>query len=123
MIRVLGDTNKGGKEMANKKNYSKISTEKVKAESKEETAVKSTLEPEVTEEVKTEVKPQIKKGIVTGCAKLNMRVAPSVTAKIRGTLDQRTTVIILGDEGDFYKIGNPENPDYVMKKYITVLKK
>lgn len=109
--------------MATKKNYSKISTEKAKVERTEETKVKTTLEPEVTEEVKTETPPKIKKGIVTGCVKLNMRIAPSTDAKIRGTIDQRTTVIILGEEGEFYKIGNPENPDYCMKKFITVLKK
>lgn len=111
--------------MANKKNYSKISTEKVKAEQSGENVVKSSLnpvEPETTEVPKTETKPKVKKGIVTGCAKLNMRVAPSINAKIRGTIDQRTTVIILGEEGEFYKIGNPENPDYCMKKYITVKK-
>lgn len=110
--------------MANKKNYSKISTEKVKTEIKDETKVKSTLEPvetEVVEETAPVVK-KVKKGIVTGCAKLNIRTAPSLSAKIRGTLDQRTTVVILGEEGEFYKIGNPENPDYCMKKYITVKK-
>lgn len=110
--------------MSNKKNYSKISTEKAKVEVSEPKD-KSTLdpiEPEVTEAPKAEIKPKVKKGIVTGCAKLNMRVAPSINAKIRGTLEQKTTVIILGEEGEFYKIGNPENPDYCMKKYITVKK-
>lgn len=106
-----------------KKNYSKISTEGVKANPTEETKVETTLnpvEPKATETV--EPKPKTKKGIVTGCAKLNMRVAPSITADIRGTIDQKTTVIILGEEGDFYKIGNPANPDYCMKKYISVKK-
>ena len=111
--------------MATKKNYSKISTEKIKNEQTEEPKVKSSLdpvEPAVTETPKTEPKPKIKKGIVTGCAKLNLRIAPSLDAKIRGTIDQRTTVIILGEEGEFYKVGNLENPDYCMKKYITVKK-
>ena len=61
-----------------------------------------------------------KYGIVNGCAKLNMRVAPSVNAEIRGTLDLGAKVTILGEEGDFYKVGNPEDPDYCMKKYISV---
>lgn len=113
--------------MANRKNYSKISTEEAKAKQTEETKVKSTLEPaepEVTEEVETqpEAKPEVVKGVVVDCKKLNMRTAPTTNAEIRGTLDEGTTVIILGEEGEFYKIGNPENPDYCMKKYISIKK-
>ena len=109
-----------------KTNYNKMSN-KPQEDVKTETEVVAVVEETVTEtepviEKKPEKKPEkkVKKGIVVDCTKLNMRVAPKVDAKIRGTLDRGTTVIILGEEGDFYKIGNPENPDYCMKKYISV---
>ena len=105
-----------------KTNYNKMSTK-----SKED--VKKEVEP-VIEEVVSEIEetvetapipiPDYKEGVVIDCVKLNMRIAPKVDSKIRGTLDKGDTVIILGEEGDFYKIGNPENPDYCMKKYISV---
>lgn len=112
---------------SNRKNYSKISTEEVKAKQTEETKVKSSLEPaepEVKEKVesKPKAKSEVVKGVVVDCSKLNMRTAPSTDAEIRGTLDKGVTVIILGEEGEFYKIGNPENPDYCMKKYISIKK-
>ena len=112
-----------------KTNYNKMAN-KAKEDVKNEVVETSSLEIEQTtneveptiEEPIVEKKPEkkAKKGVVTGCSKLNMRIAPNATATIRGTLDQGTTVIILGEEGEFYKIGNPENPDYCMKKYISV---
>jgi uncharacterized protein YgiM (DUF1202 family) len=114
-----------------KTNYNKMS-DKVKADANIEASsldveqevaeTEEVVEETATEEVaETEDStPEFKTGIVTDCMKLNMRVAPSLDAKIRGTLDKGVTVVILGEEGDFYKIGNPENPDYCMKKYISV---
>ena len=103
-----------------KTNYNKMAN-KAKEDVKKEPEV--VVDETVTEnEPVIEKKPEkkVKKGVVVGCAKLNMRIAPNATATIRGTLDQGVTVIILGEEGEFYKIGNPENPDYCMKKYISV---
>lgn len=106
-----------------KKNYSKISTEKAKVEQNIEAEVTTSITRPAEPEVETvEETPEVVFGIVTGCAKLNMRIAPKADAKIRGTLIKGETVIILGEEGDFYKIGNPENPDYCMKKYISIKK-
>lgn len=110
--------------MANRKNYSKISTEEAKAKQTEETKVKSTLkpaEPEVEEkvEIKSEVKPELVNGVVVDCSKLNMRIAPNITANIVGTLDKGETVTILGEKGEFYKIGESV---YCMKKYISIKK-
>lgn len=109
--------------MGNKKNYNKMSTDKVKAETVAADVIEETVVTEAIVEKTTKPEPpKTKFGVVTGCIKLNMRVAPKTNAQIRGTLDAGTTVTILGEEGAFYKIGNPENPDYCMKKYITVKK-
>lgn len=110
--------------MANRKNYSKISTEGAKANQTEETKIESTLEPaepEVEEkvEIKSEVKPKVVNGIVVNCSKLNMRVAPNITANIVGTLDKGEKVTILGEKGEFYKIGESV---YCMKKFISIKK-
>lgn len=109
--------------MASKKNYSKISTEGANAKQNEEVKVESTIakaEADIVETVET--KPETKQGIVVGCAKLNIRKEPKADAKIVGTLDQRTTVTIYGEEGNFYKIENPEGGKYCMKKYIVIKK-
>lgn len=109
--------------MSNKKNYNKMSTDKVKAETVAADVIEETVVTEaIVEKAQKPEEPKTKFGVVTGCTKLNMRVAPSANAQIRGTLDAGTTVIILGEKNNFYKIGNPENPDYCMKKYISVKK-
>lgn len=82
----------------------------------EETAEVENKEPEIQEVPVLEVK----KGIITGCIKLNVRKAPKTNAEILTTLDAGTTVIILDEIGDFYKIGNPDGSEYCMKKYISV---
>ena len=114
--------------MAAKKNYSKISTEKAKSEQMEETKIKSTLdpvEPEATEEPKPAI-PKPKKGIVTGCAKLNVRNNPHPNAAIERTIDQRTEVEITDSHGDFYHVCKGTVTEgfsgWCMKKYITVKK-
>ena len=116
--------------MATKKNYSKISTEKVKAERTEETKVESTLEPVISdsanEVTEAPVEKKTKIGIVTGCAKLNVRNNPSPNAAIERTIDQRTEVEITGSHGDFYCVrkGDVTNgfTGWCMKKYISVKK-
>lgn len=99
--------------MANKKNYSKMST----AAQPEviENEVVETVEEPVEVPVAEEVKP--KTGTVIGCTKLNVRKAPRVEAKILTTIDKGATVTILDEVGDFYEIGDKE---YCMKKYISV---
>lgn len=125
----LATLTEGGIKMATKKNYSKISTEKVKSEQSGAAKVKTTLdpvEPKVTEEV-APVTPKVKKGIVTGCAKLNVRNNPHPNAAIERTIDQRTEVEIIDSQGDFYHVRKGTVTDgftgWCMKKFITVLKK
>lgn len=116
--------------MANRKNYSKISTEEAKAKQTEETKVKSTLEPaepEVTEEVDTqpEAKPEVVKGVVD-CARLNVRNNPSLTAAIELVIDKGTEVEIVRSEGDFYHVRKGTTTEgfngWCMKKYISIKK-
>jgi hypothetical protein len=118
--------------MANKNysNYSKPKKEKpaepVIPETPEvvEEAGLSTAEV-ITEPVKEPETPKTVIGTVIKCEKLNVRSAPSLNAKINLTLAKGEGVVILElverpDGEDFYKIGNPEHPEYVMAKYIKI---
>lgn len=118
-----------------KKNYSKMSSEKAKNENAidtlnpiDETIVNdytvigdnaSDLES-VTTAISTPeevvVKPAVKteKGKVYNCVKLNIRKEPKADAEVVGTIDADSTVTILDEAGDFYKIEN----GYCMKKFI-----
>ena len=105
-----------------KTNYNKMAnkpTEDVKVETGSLEVEQTTTEIE-TPVVEEKPRKKVKKGVVVNCSKLNMRTAPKIDATIRGTINVGDTVIILGEEGEFYKIGNPENPDYCMKKFISV---
>lgn len=101
--------------MANKKNYSKMSTAPQIDEI--ETEVVETVEAPVEAPVIEEVKP--KTGVVVGCTKLNVRKAPNANAKVLTTINKGSSVTIYDEVGDFYKIGDKE---YCMKKYISVNK-
>lgn len=64
-------------------------------------------------------------GVVVNCEKLNVRSAPSLNANIDLTLSKGEGVVIIelvkGPDGeDFYKVGNPEHPEYCMAKYIKI---
>ena len=105
--------------MANKKNYSKMSTAP-QTEVIENEAVVEAVEEPVEAPVVEEVKPMT--GVVVDCVKLNIRKAPRADATILTTIDKGTTVIIHEEVGDFYKIGDPNGKEYCMKKYISVNK-
>ena len=71
--------------------------------------------------------PKAVTGIVVNCEKLNVRSAPSLNAEINLILSKGEGVVILelvkGSDGeDFYKVGNPEHPEYCMAKYIKINK-
>lgn len=119
--------------MANRKNYSKISTEEAKAKQTEETKVKSTLEPaepEVTEEVETQPKTNVVEGVVVDCGRLNVRKEPKKDAEILVIVNKGTKALI--DESkstdEFYCVSMdlPDNitltEGYCMKKYISIKK-
>jgi uncharacterized protein YgiM (DUF1202 family) len=100
-----------------KTNYSNM------AKKSEPVVDKPTFEavPPVVEEKKVEPpKPQTKRGMVVGCALLNVRKTPSTSADIVGTLPAGEKVVILGESGEFYKIKNADGEAFCMKKYISI---
>ena len=71
----------------------------------------------VVEEIKEELKKkeEVKKekeGFVTGTSLLNVRKEPN--GQVLTTLKEGDRIVILGEEGDWYKFAG----GYVMKKYI-----
>ncbi len=115
--------------MANKKkNYSKISTEKVKAEQNVEaeivTSIEAPTEP-VAETVEEKVTPaKIVTGVVTGCVKLNVRNNPSDKAHVECIIDKGTEVIVEGEDNGFYFVRKDNTTHgfngWCMKKYISI---
>lgn len=88
-----------------------------------ETATNAASEPQ-TATTDTET-PKAVTGVVVNCEKLNVRSAPSLNANINLILSKGEGVSILelvkGSDGeDFYKVGNPEHPEYCMAKYIKI---
>jgi hypothetical protein len=74
--------------------------------------------PVVEEAAKTMVT-----GIVTGCARLNVRNDPSTTARILCALNESTEVMIDEDDSteDFYKVCTATGVEgYCMKDFITL---
>lgn len=131
MIRVLGDTKKEVNEMSNKKkNYSKISTEKVKAEQNVESEIVTSIdvppEPvaEIVEEKTTPAKTYV--GTVTGCIKLNVRMTANPNAEILTTINKGTEVTIEGEDNGFYFVRKDNTTEgfsgWCMKKYISIKK-
>lgn len=57
-------------------------------------------------------------GIVTA-TKLNVRVLPYSSASVAGVLDKGTTVVIEGEENEFYKVSSNGLVGYCMKQYIN----
>lgn len=112
--------------MANRKNYSKISTEGAKSKPTEETKIESTLDQETTEKVENKSTPKIRKGVVDNCERLNVRTNPSITAAIDTVIEKGTEVEITESNGDFYFVRKDSSTEgfngWCMKKYISVMK-
>lgn len=94
-----------------KTNYNKISNQPKEDVKNETKAVEETVEVAVTE---------TKKGVITGCTLLNVRKEPNLSAEIVRTLSANQEITIVDEEGEFYKIGNPDGNEFCMKKYISV---
>ena len=89
-------------------------TEEIKQEPKAEEV---TLEPKIEE-------TNYVTGIVTDCAKLNVRESPYPTATILGVISASTELIVDKAESteDFYKICTSVGLEgYCMKRYITIM--
>ena len=111
-------------------NYSKMAEE----------AVEEAVEPEVVETVETAEAPEVVeqpaepevpveevktlKGIVTGCAKLNIREEPSVKTRVLAIVDASNEMAVYQDEsfGNFYKVCTASGIEgYCMKDYVTLM--
>ena len=115
-------------------NYSKMAEEAV------EEAVETVEVPEVVEAVETVEVPEVVeqpaepevpveevktlKGIVTGCAKLNIREEPSVKTRVLAIVDASNEMAVYQDEsfGNFYKVCTASGIEgYCMKDYVTLM--
>ncbi|MGG7155294.1 SH3 domain-containing protein [Clostridium perfringens] len=63
-----------------------------------------------------------KTGIVNVSSSLNIREGASTSSKVIGSLSGNTKVIIVGEEGAFYKIEYKGSHGYVAKEYIKDIK-
>lgn len=110
--------------MANRKNYSKISTDGAKSKQTEETKIESTLNVDVTKKVENESQPKVAKGVVVGCEKLNVRMNPSLDAVVDVVIDKGTEVEITGSHDNFYRVRKGTTTEgfdgWCMKNYISV---
>ncbi|EHK2304961.1 SH3 domain-containing protein [Clostridium perfringens] len=59
-----------------------------------------------------------KTGIVNVSSSLNVRSSASTSSKVIGSLSGNTKVIIVGEEGEFYKIEYKGSHGYVAKEYV-----
>lgn len=87
---------------------------------------KSVKETKITETVEETVAPPPEPvfGVVTDCAKLNVRVKPNKDADIACVIAKGTEVIIdkAKSTKKFYKVYSPTGPidGFCMKEYITI---
>lgn len=75
-------------------------------------------------EVEPEVAETTKSGVVTDCAKLNVRAEPSTDAEVVCVISAATELLVDEAESteDFYKICTAAGVEgYCMRKFITVL--
>lgn len=112
-------------------NYNGISTKnvkdelEVKANEPEETKVDTSPvvnENEIDPEGKALYEPEYILGIVTGCAKLNVRKQPSINADVLLVIGADSDVLVDLDEsiGDWYKVYIDEQEGFCMKKFIEL---
>lgn len=109
-----------------KKNYNKISTEKVKAEVAEEIIDAESVVDEAASEVQVTIANPI--GVVVDCKKLNVRAKPDAGSKIVSVIEKGSEVEIFMDAStdDFYSVTvsnitkRTRVDGYCMKKYISV---
>lgn len=100
----------------NFKNYNQISTEAARVEHATEVTEEEVV-VSATDAFEEDVTPTTcKSGVVCKCAKLNVRAAADVNAKVVCIINAGTAVNIYDEVDGFYKIDD----GYCMKKYISV---
>lgn len=120
--------------MSKKRDYTRYSKSPVDsmdtvnpAETVTEDVTPVEVEPETTTEVEQKSQaeePKFVTGIVTDCAKLNVREDPDSTASILGTITASTELIVNKEESteDYYKICTSVGLEgYCLKRYITIM--
>ncbi|MEQ6930338.1 SH3 domain-containing protein [Clostridium perfringens] len=102
----------GGGEKAQVVKQEEVKKEKVD-ESKKEAKSTTKAEPMVLA-----IRSLNKTGIVNVSSSLNVREGASTSSKVIGSLSGNTKVIIVGEEGAFYKIEYKGSHGYVAKEYV-----
>ena len=105
-----------------KKNYNKISTDKVKAA--EEVVEEIVEEVEVVEEPEI-TEPECFEGTVVGCAKLNVRAEPKSDAKVECVIPAGAIVVMFPDQSNdewFNVVTEAGVEGYCMKKFVSINK-
>lgn len=112
-----------------KTNYNKMSEKTPKAPVNKVEENLETVEEVVTEAPVEEVpEEKIVYGVVSNCAKLNVRGTPSLKGEIVTVLNKgdEVEIEVSGERKDFYEVCALPGSDYFhgfcMKKYITVKK-
>ena len=94
-----------------------VKQEEVKKEKVDESKKEAKATPKA-EPVVLAVRSLNKTGIVNVSSSLNVRSSASTSSKVIGSLSGNTKVIIVGEEGAFYKIEYKGSHGYVAKEYI-----
>ncbi|MBO3334003.1 SH3 domain-containing protein [Clostridium perfringens] len=94
-----------------------VKQEEVKKEKVDESKKEAKATPKA-EPVVLAVRSLNKTGIVNVSSSLNVRNSASTSSKVIGSLSGNTKVIIVGEEGAFYKIEYKGSHGYVAKEYI-----
>lgn len=114
------ENDSSAKVSANNNQYINISTSTTSITSTEK--AQETEENTQVTEVATPVKIEELYGIVnTQKDPLNMRALPSIESDILTKLPKGTSVIIISEEGDWYKVRYSNNDGYVSKQYILLV--
>ena len=94
-----------------------VKQEEVKKEKVDESKKEAKATPKA-EPVVLAVRSLNKTGIVNVSSSLNVRSSASTSSKVIGSLSGNTKVIIVGEEGAFYKIEYKGSHGYVAKEYV-----
>lgn len=106
-----------------KKDYTKYSNQRVKAEEPVIEPVEEVLES-VSEPAEEPVVTIEKHGVVAGCAKLNVRQNPNTDSEVMCVVGCGTDLVIdeKASTADFYKVCTAVGVEgYCMKKFVTLL--
>lgn len=76
------------------------------------------------ETVETEQPEELKHGVVTDCARLNIREEPNRESEVLGIVNAKDELVIVESEStdEFYKVLMPAGVEgFCMKRYVTII--